>query len=95
MKKGTGDFPGSILKLGDFFVWRGLSPEETKAVLKELPKPEFFPKGARIFFRRPFPAGARYDSVWRSTGLPRRRRPQDSDESAGRWANLWRGRLIW
>ena len=56
MKKGTGDFPGSTLKLGDFFVWRGLSPEETKAVLKELPKPEFFPKGARIFsgvhFRR-------------------------------------------
>ena len=56
MRKDTGDFPGSALKLGDFFIWRGLSPEESKAVLGDLPKPESFSKGARIFsgvhFRR-------------------------------------------
>lgn len=56
MDKQTGDFPGSSLKLGDFFLWRGLTPDETKAILEHLDRPETFEKGARIFsgvhFRR-------------------------------------------
>lgn len=49
MDKQTGDFPGSSIKLGDFFLWRGLPADEAKTVLDHLPQPERFEKGVRIF----------------------------------------------
>ena len=56
MKKTVGDFPGTALKLRDFFLWNGLSDAYAASVLRELPVPETFEKGALIFsgerFRR-------------------------------------------
>lgn len=49
MDKQTGDFPGSSLKLGDFFLWRGLTPDETKAILEHLDRRKRL-KRAPVFF---------------------------------------------
>ena len=36
MKKTVGDFPGTTLKLRDFFLWNGLSDADAASVLREL-----------------------------------------------------------
>ncbi len=54
MKKMAGDFPGSDLKLRDFFLWSGLSDREAASVLQALPAPETFEKGVLIFSEEHF-----------------------------------------